>query len=704
MKFRLLTILLLCLPLVAQQYSVQYNSTSKRIIAPTNILGMTFGNQLVTNFVGTGLQNSAGNLAVDGSLYNLYLNPNIYQATNGNLTLLQAYGPTTWQATNANLTALAGNPNLYQATNSVLTTLASLGPNTWQATNAALTALANNPQLYQATNGTLTRLGGIGAGVSGDVLYRDATGWTNLAKGIDGKVLKLTGGFPSWETDSTGVGATGDDVWVNHQDVTNPNFTNHTSAEITWGFSGTNVYPELASTVTRDAEVSTWITVSTNLVPNLSLVSFAGQDQVLTNSFLMSAMTASRLAIFDGSKYLTNSTLTEASITDNLTEAEASALYEATNNPAINRIKNLPTTSNYLLFTDGTGITNKAVGGDLTFVLGDFTIAANSVALTTDTTGDYVATAAGTAAEVEVTGAGTEGRAITIGLPDDLALGDASFTSITNSALTASQFVSAAADKSLTSAAVASSILAASLTDETGTGSAVFSNLPTFSQGSTAGGGAYFIEDSDNGTSKITLKSADALAADYTVTLPSATGTLGLNAKVREIWIPANAMNAPASGAPAFWTNTWATTTDGQAVEVYRFDSASDEQLQFTLTLPGLWDGADPKAKIYWKQQTASTKTNIWGIVGGSLADGDTGGNTLGTAATLDVVGLNDTNKVDITAAITVDIGSTPTAGDLIWFKVYRDADAANDDMSDDAYLIGIMLQYTELATEPTAW
>lgn len=45
------------------------------------------------------------------------------------------------------------------------------------------------------------------------------------------------------------------------------------------------------------------------------------------------------------------------------------------------------------------------------------TIAANSVALGTDTTGDYIATLTGTANQITVTGAGTEGRTPTLSLP-----------------------------------------------------------------------------------------------------------------------------------------------------------------------------------------------------------------------------------------------------------------------------------------------
>lgn len=48
------------------------------------------------------------------------------------------------------------------------------------------------------------------------------------------------------------------------------------------------------------------------------------------------------------------------------------------------------------------------------------TIQPDSVALGTDTTGNYVATIAGTANEIEVTGSGSETAAVTIGLPDNV--------------------------------------------------------------------------------------------------------------------------------------------------------------------------------------------------------------------------------------------------------------------------------------------
>lgn len=49
---------------------------------------------------------------------------------------------------------------------------------------------------------------------------------------------------------------------------------------------------------------------------------------------------------------------------------------------------------------------------------------ANQIALGTDTTGNYVATIAGTANEIEVTGSGSETAAVTIGLPNDVTIGN----------------------------------------------------------------------------------------------------------------------------------------------------------------------------------------------------------------------------------------------------------------------------------------
>ena len=57
------------------------------------------------------------------------------------------------------------------------------------------------------------------------------------------------------------------------------------------------------------------------------------------------------------------------------------------------------------------------------------TIATNSVALGTDTTGNYVQSITGTSNEIEVSGSGSETAGVTIGLPDDVTVaGDLTVT------------------------------------------------------------------------------------------------------------------------------------------------------------------------------------------------------------------------------------------------------------------------------------
>jgi hypothetical protein len=69
---------------------------------------------------------------------------------------------------------------------------------------------------------------------------------------------------------------------------------------------------------------------------------------------------------------------------------------------------------------DVTGSATMTNLGDVTITT---TVAPNSVALGTDTTGDYVAGIQGTANEIVVTNSGGEGSTVTIGLPDDVTIG-----------------------------------------------------------------------------------------------------------------------------------------------------------------------------------------------------------------------------------------------------------------------------------------
>lgn len=174
----------------------------------------------------------------------------------------------------------------------------------------------------------------------------------------------------------------------------------------------------------------------------------------------------------------------------------------------------------------------------------------------------------------------------------------------------------------------------------------------------------------------------------------------------REIWVPASAMNPGTSDPPTAATNVWGTTTDAQPIEAWDFSASSTNSVFFLLTLPQQWNGSTVKAKVYWKQVTAEANTtNVWVIGGGSLNDGEAGGNTLGTLVTVLDQGKNDTNQLAISdASSAITIGGTPSAGHLTWFTLKRHPGNTSDNATVLGRLIGVLLQYVETATEASAW
>lgn len=171
-----------------------------------------------------------------------------------------------------------------------------------------------------------------------------------------------------------------------------------------------------------------------------------------------------------------------------------------------------------------------------------------------------------------------------------------------------------------------------------------------------------------------------------------------------EKWIPASAMLPTATSGPSLRTNSWATTTDGQQLEVLDFDGSTDESAQFTLTLPDSWDGGTVKAKVVWKAVSATSGTAVWSVAGGSYTDAETAGNTLGTAVNVNDAAQSTTNTVAVSSATSaITIGGSPSAGHQVWFRVYRLPTNGSDDIASDVSLIGVQLQYSK-AIGSTAW
>jgi len=295
------------------------------------------------------------------------------------------------------------------------------------------------------------------------------------------------------------------------------------------------------------------------------------------------------------------------------------------------------------------------LSGDITVTEGGVvSIAANSVALGTDTTGNYVATVAGTANQVTITGSGSETAAVTVALTDDVTLvgdltvggNDIKANGGTTSITLSGADVAVAGDLTVTgndiksSTATALSLAGADVTvagDLTVTGNDIKSSSAT----------------------ALTLAGADVtVAGDLTVTgndIKSSGGTTALTLSGANVTV---AGNLTVSGTTTTVNSTTLSVTDPlvfvgndnnatDAVDIGLFgmyDTSGTQDL-----FSGLFrDASDGKWKLFRDSQTAPTTTVNTAATGY-------------TVATL-VANLEGGTVSSLTSAITVPNGGTGAA------------------------------------------
>ena len=164
---------------------------------------------------------------------------------------------------------------------------------------------------------------------------------------------------------------------------------------------------------------------------------------------------------------------------------------------------------------------------------------------------------------------------------------------------------------------------------------------------------------------------------------------------VQTIWIPALAMVSPDTNGAEL--NASETTATRPEIKVLDFDSSTQEYAQFSIAMPKSWNEGTVTAQFYWTHATAVSTDVIWGIQGVCVSDNDTIDIAYGTAQTVTDTFHNTAEDLAISAATSaITLAGSPAVGDLAFFQVYRDADAAGDDTnSTDARLVGVKLIFT---------
>ena len=137
-------------------------------------------------------------------------------------------------------------------------------------------------------------------------------------------------------------------------------------------------------------------------------------------------------------------------------------------------------------------------------------------------------------------------------------------------------------------------------------------------------------------------------------------------------------------------------TTNDEDLYVLAFDKDVDEFAQWTVAMPSDWDGGNITAIPYWACAAgigAAGKTVCFALQGVSYNNDEAIDVAWGTPQTSTDTWLHD-DYVHIgpaTSAITLG-GTSPAAGELVQFRVYRDI--SGDDLAGDALLLGIMITF----------
>ena len=295
-------------------------------------------------------------------------------------------------------------------------------------------------------------------------------------------------------------------------------------------------------------------------------------------------------------------------------------------------------------------------------------------------------------ADLDTTLTHTDGTGLTLNSTNKLTFGDAA------------TFIHQSTDGTLTIDGEAIIDLNASTRVDVSGDLKVGGEVQTASIGYTDGDDSMTIADGGGVTFAQNIQTADielGHASDTTIAR-SASGTVTIEgsvistAGVQNMWIPATAMT-PRDNAGCASIATVAAGTNGRPdFHVLDFDKDSDEHAQFMVAMPKSWDGGNINYYVYWIGIAATTGV-AWGLQALSLNDNEEFDQAYGTAVIVQDDSQGDATEL-LVSAKSGDVACGGADGDLVCFQFYRDVSDGNDDMSGDARLVGILVEYTTTA------
>ena len=164
----------------------------------------------------------------------------------------------------------------------------------------------------------------------------------------------------------------------------------------------------------------------------------------------------------------------------------------------------------------------------------------------------------------------------------------------------------------------------------------------------------------------------------------------------QSMWIPAAAMYPTQTAGCASIAGLDSGSNTGPDLYTLDFDASTTEHAQFSVAFPSYWNESTVTFQVYWTSEATDTDGVSWALKGVAFADSDSINTAFGTAIQVTDDAISAAKDLYLTAVSgAVTIAGSPAAGELAYFDIARDHDEANDDMAEDAKLIGIKIFYT---------
>lgn len=129
---------------------------------------------------------------------------------------------------------------------------------------------------------------------------------------------------------------------------------------------------------------------------------------------------------------------------------------------------------------------------------------------------------------------------------------------------------------------------------------------------------------------------------------------------------------------------------------VLNFDASADEYAHALIPMPESWDEGTITFQVFWSTSATDADGVAWALQAMAVSDNEAIDASWGTAVVVTDNAQSAADEMLVTAiSSAVTVGGTPAAGDMVFFRLFRDVSDAADDMTEDASLIAVKLLYT---------